>query len=68
MNSAITTCRMSFGSIQKRTGGGAAPILTSTYLRLDHADGYLPVIEDMDLRSQVSADVLAAQIPPCPAG
>lgn len=43
----------------------AGPILTSTYLKLDAADGYLPILEDLDLRSQLSAEALAAEIRPC---
>ncbi|MEQ1695093.1 MAG: hypothetical protein ABL901_04555 [Hyphomicrobiaceae bacterium] len=39
-------------------------ILTSTFLKLDGA-GYMPVIEDLDLRSQLSAEDLAAHVRPC---
>lgn len=43
----------------------AGAILTSTFLRLDAAQGYMAVLEDFDLRSELSAEALAAQVPPC---
>lgn len=39
-------------------------ILTSTYLKLDSV-GYMAVLEDLDLRSQLSAETLEAQVRPC---
>lgn len=50
-----------------RGGLPAGPILTSTFLRLAIADGYMTVLEDFDLRHQLSAEKLAAEVPPCPA-
>jgi hypothetical protein len=50
---------------------GALPagrILTSTYLLVNPADGYLPVLEDIDLRQEISQTDLAGKLPACPAG
>ena len=40
-------------------------ILTSTYLKLDTASGYMTVLDDVDLRKEVSADKLSKHVPPC---
>lgn len=49
-----------------KAGLPQGPILTSTYLRLDTAGDYMPVIEDLDLRSQLGSEALAKQVLPCP--
>lgn len=49
-----------------RSGLPAGPILTSTFLRLALADGYMTVLEDFDLRHELSAEKLATEVPPCP--
>jgi hypothetical protein len=49
-----------------RGGLPSGPILASTYLRLDLADGYMPVVEDIDLRKELGAEKLATEVPPCP--
>jgi hypothetical protein len=49
---------------------GALPggqILSSTYLQLTAADGYLPVLEDIDLRKEIGDQDLKQKIPPCAA-
>lgn len=40
-------------------------ILSSTFLKLDASEGYLTVLEDVDLRSQLSAAELERNVPPC---
>lgn len=45
----------------------SGPILTTTYLLLDPADGYLPLLEDVDLRKEIEPAKLATDIPPCEA-
>lgn len=40
-------------------------ILTSTYLKLDAASGYMTVLEDVDLRKQISAADFSKHVPPC---
>ncbi|MEQ1715518.1 MAG: hypothetical protein ABL907_05975, partial [Hyphomicrobium sp.] len=40
-------------------------LLSSTYLQLAHTDGYMPLLEDMDLRAEIGEEALAMQIPPC---
>lgn len=48
-----------------RSGLPVGAILTSTYLRLDVSQGYMTVLEDLDLRKELSADKLAAEVPAC---
>lgn len=44
-------------------------LLSSTYLKLDAEAGYMPLVEDVDLRKEIPPDALAKQVPPCaPAG
>lgn len=43
----------------------AGAILVSNYLRLDMQEGYLPVIEDYDLRKELDEQGLAKSLPPC---
>jgi hypothetical protein len=45
----------------------AGKILTSTYLLVNPAVGYLPVLEDIDLRQEISQTDLAEKLPACPA-
>jgi hypothetical protein len=40
-------------------------ILTSTYLKLVAASGYMTVLEDVDLRKEVGDTDLAKNVPPC---
>lgn len=40
-------------------------LLSSTYLKLDEDVGYMPLVEDIDLRKEISPEDLAKQIPPC---
>lgn len=40
-------------------------ILASTYLKLDAASGYMTVLDDIDLRKEISAADLTQNIPPC---
>lgn len=41
-------------------------LLSSTYLKLDRAAGYLPVVEDIDLRKEMGQEAtLAERVPPC---
>lgn len=42
-------------------------LLSSTYLKLDDEVGYMPLVEDIDLRQQIPAQDLAKNIPPCAA-
>jgi len=49
----------------RREALGSGPILTSTYLLVSQADGYLPVLEDIDLRQELSASEFAAHLPLC---
>jgi hypothetical protein len=44
----------------------AGPVVTSTYLQLDRRKGYMPLIVDIDLRSELGAAGLDKEIPPCP--
>ncbi len=48
-----------------RGGIPEGAILTSTYLRLDPADGYMVVLEDFDLREELGAEKLASEVPAC---
>lgn len=43
----------------------AGPIPTSTYLKLDERDGYLPLLVDLDLRSHIGEAELTKNLPPC---
>ena len=43
-------------------------LLSSTYLKLDDEAGYMPLVEDIDLRKEISSEDLAKQIPPCGRG
>lgn len=45
----------------------SGPIPTSTYLKLDEQDGYLPLLIDLDLRNQLGESELSKNIPPCAA-
>lgn len=40
-------------------------LLSSTYLKLDAREPYMPVVEDIDLRKEIGEAALAAQVPPC---
>jgi hypothetical protein len=40
-------------------------ILTSTYLKLDSTGGYMTVLEDVDLRNEVTGTELDKTVPPC---
>lgn len=40
-------------------------IRTSTYLKVSPKDGYMPVIEDVDLRAELGEAALAEHLPPC---
>lgn len=42
-------------------------LLSSTYLKLDAETGYLPVLEDVDLRKEISPEAFARAVPPCAA-
>lgn len=42
-------------------------LLSSTYLKLDEEAGYLPVLEDIDLRKEIGPEKLEKEIPPCAA-
>jgi hypothetical protein len=44
------------------------PILTSTYLLVSPADGYMTVLEDIDLRKELGDKALAEKVPVCGAG
>lgn len=48
-----------------RSGLPVGSILTSTYLRLDVSQGYMTVLEDFDLRKELGAGKLAAEVPAC---
>lgn len=41
------------------------PILSSTFLKLDERDGYLPLLVDLDLRQEIGAAEFAKAVPPC---
>lgn len=41
-------------------------LLSSTYLKLDAEAGYMPLVEDVDLRKEIPAQDLAKHIPACP--
>ena len=43
----------------------AGPILTSTYLLVNVAEGYLPVLEDIDLRTEIGEKDLTGKLPAC---
>lgn len=49
----------------RREALGSGPILTSTYLLVSPADGYLPVLDDIDLREELGVGDLATHLPPC---
>lgn len=40
-------------------------LLSSTYLKLDAREPYMPVVEDIDLRKEIGENALATQVPPC---
>lgn len=40
-------------------------LLSSTYLKLDEEAGYMPLMEDVDLRKEISPEDLAKQVPQC---
>lgn len=42
-----------------------APLLASTYLMLDAAQGFLPVVVDVDLKRELGAENVEAHLPPC---
>jgi len=43
----------------------AGEILASTYLKVSVKDGYLPIVEDVDLRSDLGEAALNEHVPPC---
>jgi hypothetical protein len=45
----------------------AGAILTSTYLKVSEADGYLPVLVDIDLRKDLGDAALVERLPACAA-
>lgn len=54
-------------SIDACHAGGLPPgaILSSTYLRLDTETGFMPLLDDVDLRKEVGESQLSEHIPPC---
>ena len=48
-----------------RKGLPPGALLSSTYLKLDAEAGYMPLVEDVDLRKEIPADQLAEHVPPC---
>lgn len=62
----VTGGKIAVGAKACRNGDlPKGPILTSSYLRLDLANGYMPLIEDFDLRAELTAADLDKEVPPC---
>jgi hypothetical protein len=57
IGASMDACRI--GSLPK------GPILSSTYMKLNAAEGYLPVLVDVDLRKEAGEARLAQTIPQC---